>query len=82
MNEAEIYTLIVSGDLPKATCVSIIRSYGNRKAMEALEQARKTIPNSARSIDETEMEIRLVACIEMLDQFLESSIDGMRQGAG
>jgi len=81
MTEAEVYSLIVTGDLPRATCISIIRSYGNRKVIEAFDEARKTTPGSKLSLDEVEMEKRVMACIESLDEILTVTIGGVRQEA-
>ena len=79
MTEDDVYSLIITGDLPRPACLGIIRSYGNRKAMTALEEARKALPESARQIEEAEMDLRLTSCLEKLDEILKVSIETFRE---
>ena len=74
LTEDEVYSLIVTGELPKSAALNIIRSYGNRKAMEALTRARETLPEAARLINEAEIEAAIMSCIEKLNQLARVSV--------
>ena len=74
LNEDEVYSLIVTGELSKSAALNIIRSYGNRKAMEALTRARETLPEAERLINEAEIETAIMSCIEKLNQLARVSV--------
>jgi hypothetical protein len=81
LTEEEVYSLIVTGDLSRSVSLDVIRAYGNRKAIEALERARELIPGTEQTINEREAEERFTSCIEKLDQFVRLSIEAVKQGA-
>lgn len=81
MTEEEVYSIIVTGDVARAAALGVIRSYGNRKATEALIDARQSIPGAERLIAEAEIGERLDNCLRMLDKFAIDSIEAMRQAA-
>jgi hypothetical protein len=62
--------------------MNVIRSYGNRKAMDALEQARRSIPDPPPSIAEAEIDMRFASCLESLGRILRASAEGARKDAG
>ena len=81
LTEEEVYALIVSGDISRSASLGVIRSYGNRKAMEALERARKSPPESTRSIDDAEFDLRFAACLELADRILQASTKSIENEA-
>jgi hypothetical protein len=81
MTEEEIYSIIVTGDVSRAAALGIIRSYGNRKANEALIEARQSIPGADRMITEEEIGERINNCLHMLDKFARDFIDTAKQSA-
>ncbi|MDR1626434.1 MAG: hypothetical protein LBT33_07820 [Spirochaetia bacterium] len=79
MTEEEIYSLIVTGEVSRAAALGVIRSYGNRKATEALIEARQSIPEADRLIAEVEIGERLDNCLRMLDRLTKDSIETVSQ---
>ena len=79
MNEEDVYSIIVTGEVSRAAALNVIRSYGNRKAAEALIEAKKSIPGADRLIAEVEIRERLDNCLCMLDRFTNDSIETARQ---
>jgi hypothetical protein len=75
LTEDEVYSLIITGDLSRSASLNIIRSYGNRKAIEALEQAGKSIPSAMR--DEEKIDLTISSCIEKLDSIVRLSIEAI-----
>jgi hypothetical protein len=78
VKEEDVYSFIARGHFPEATCLRVIRAYGNRKAMEALEEAKKAIPERMLSANEVEIEMYIKSCIEKLDQMIALTM-GMEQ---
>jgi hypothetical protein len=81
MTEEEVYSIIVTGDVSRAAALGVIRSYGNRKATEALIEAQQSIPDVDRLIVEAEIGERIDSCLRMLDKFIKDFIDTARQSA-
>ena len=78
LTEEEVYSLIVTGDMSRSAALQVIRSYGNRKAMDALRQARQSLPGE--SVDDAEIELRFSSCLQMLDDLTQSLVAAIREG--
>ena len=78
LTEEEVYSLIVTGDMSRSAALQVIRSYGNRKAMDALRQARQSLPGE--SVDDAEIELRFNSCLQMLDDLTQSLVAAIREG--
>jgi len=81
MTEERVYDLITGGNLPKPVALTVIRSYGHRKAIEALQQARDAMPGATENIEAVEIEKRIQSCLEQLDELIALSITNIGQGA-
>jgi hypothetical protein len=81
MTEEEVYSIIATGGVSRSAALGVIRSYGNRKASEALIEARKSIPGADRLIAEAEIGERMDSCLRMLDKFSMDFIDTARRPA-
>jgi hypothetical protein len=79
MTEEEVYSIVVTGDVSRSAALGVIRSYGNRKVIEALIEARRSIPGAGRLIDEAQIGERFDNCLRMLDKFTRDSIETVRQ---
>ena len=79
MKAEDVYALVASGDLPRSAAIGVIRAYGNREVIEALEQARKVAtPVSAPSLLDAEIDARLTGCLRRLDEFIDTTMTAMR----
>jgi hypothetical protein len=81
MTEEEVYSIIVTGDVSRAAALGVIRSYGNRKATEALIEARQSIPGADCLIAAAEIGDRIDNCLRMLDKLSGGFIDTARRPA-
>ncbi len=79
LTEEAVYSIIISGDLSREVTLNVIRSYGNRRAIEALEQAKSLIPEAENCIEELEAETLFNACLRKLDQLITASVEAVRE---
>ena len=80
MKAEDVYSLVVTGGLPRQAAIGVIRAYGNREVIEALEQARKTAaPDAAQSLLDTEIDARFTGCLLRLDEFIDTTMAAMRE---
>ena len=80
LTEEEVLSLVTGGELSRSASLNVIKSYGNRMAIEALQQARNTIPGALQSIEDMEVDKLFTSCIEKLDELIKTSISAWRQG--
>jgi hypothetical protein len=75
LTEEEVYSLIVTGDISRSAALPMIRAYGNRKAMDALQQARDMTPGATQSIEDQEIDRCIASCFEKLDELIKTLIE-------
>jgi hypothetical protein len=76
----KVYSLITTLDIPREAAINIIRSYGSRRAVEALEEAHKsTFGGTAPPPLDAEIKTRIENCTQLLDEIIEMSASVMRK---
>jgi hypothetical protein len=76
----KVYSLITTLDIPREAALNIIRSYGSRRVVEALEEAHKsTFGGTEPPPLDAEIEASIKKCRQLLDELLETSVSVMRK---
>ena len=80
LTEEEVLSLITGGGLSRSASLNVIKAYGDRKAIDALQQAKNTIPGAMQSIQDIEADKLFTSCVEKLDELIKTSTSALRQG--
>jgi hypothetical protein len=75
MTAEDVYSSIVSGDLSRSAAIGVIRAYGNREIIEALERARKDASlDTSQSFLDAEIDARIANCLRRLDELIGATL--------
>ena len=73
LTEEDVLSLVTGGELSRSASLNVLKSYGSRKAIEALQQARNTIPGAIQTIEDIETDKSFTSCVEKLDELIKTT---------
>ena len=81
LTEEDVLSLITGGELSRSASLNVIKFYGNQKAIDALQQARNTIPGAIQTIEDIETDKLFTSCVEKLDELIKTTTIAWGQAA-